>query len=495
MKRILILVLAAAMFLSTAAVSSADGIDVKVQGQWDFAFGWAINDAFRNNVNRKSPRDNDDFIARQRIRTQVNFITSEYLQGVLAFEIGTQDWGRGGSSGRGSGGALDADGVNIETRRAYLDWIIPNTEISVRMGIQGIKLPSGPMGSPMWDADVAGIVVSSPITDWLSATVFWVRPFDAYYNDTESGTNRHLDDEVDLFALLLPMSGDGWAFTPWGIWGSVGSASGMYDYLFFNAYPPNTVDSENSRATAWWGGAHFELSLFDPLIFNIDGAYGRINQNNLHGFQNLGAIGNWGTKGWYIGATLDYKLDWATPGLFGWYASGDKESDVDDGWLGRLPALGADGGAFHPTSFGFGGSTTVGVGTDSLIATTGSGHWGIGLQLKDFSFIEDLSHTIRVAYYRGTNDEDVIRNFGSINRGFMRYAAHDQMYLTKKDSVWEVNFDHQYKIYENLTMVVELGWLRLDSDEDVWGRAWTRTGGNKEHSNAWKAQVMFKYEF
>jgi len=487
MKRIITLVLAAALILSTAAVSLADGIDVKVKGQWDFAFGWVVNNAFNKNVNNKSDRGNDDFLARHRIRTQVNFITSEYLQGVLMFEIGSFDWGRGGSNGRGSGGALDADGVNIETKRAYLDWIIPNTEISVRMGIQGLTLPSTPMGSPMWDSDVAGVVVSSPVTDWLSATAFWIRPFDAFYNDNDGpGSNRSLDDEVDIFGLLLPMSGDGWAFTPWGMWGSVGSASGMYEYLLLGERA-NYVNSQNSRATAWWGGAHLELTMLDPFIFNFEGIYGRINQNNLNGSGLPLITNNWGTKGWFLGATLDYQLDWATPGLFGWYASGDKEGDVEDGWLGRLPALGADGGSFYPTSFGFAGSFNTGIATDGQISNTGTGHWGIGLQLKAFSFCEDLTHTIRVAYYRGTNDEDVVRRFGDL-----RFRAHDPMYLTKKDSVWEVNFDHKYKIYENLTMAVELGWLRLNSDEDVWSHA---SNNDKEHSNAWKAQVLFKYTF
>lgn len=484
MKRITALVLTVAFVLSTAAVSFADGIDVKVKGQWDFAFGWAVNNNFTDTGNRKANRSNDDFIARHRIRTQVNFIASESLQGVLMFEMGTYNWGR-----KSNGAALDADGVNIETKRAYLDWVIPNTEIAVRMGIQGIKLPSTPMGSPMWDADVAGILVSSPITDWLSVTGFWVRPFDAYYNDSEAGWgDRSLDDEVDVFGLLLPMSGDGWAFTPWGMYGFVGTASGMYDYLFFGDYE-NSVTAENSHTKAWWAGAHLEISILDPLIFNLEGIYGRLNRADLTGLLPAGSP-NVGTKGWFIGATLDYKLDWATPGIFAWYASGDKESDVEDGWLGRLPALGADGGSFYPTSFGFAGSFCTGIATDGQISNTGTGHWGVGIQLADFSFIEDLKHTIRVAYYRGTNDEDIIKGGGNVNRGFFRFGAHDPLYLTKKDSVWEVNFDHQYKIYENLTMGVELGWLRLDSDLDVWGHR-----GNREDSDAWKAQVMVKYTF
>ena len=39
-------------------------------------------------------------------------------------------------------------------------------------------------------------------------------------------------------------------------------------------------------------------------------------------------------------------------------------------------------------------------------AMTYSGTWGIGLQLKDLSFVDDLSHTFRVAYW-GRNKQPV----------------------------------------------------------------------------------------
>ena len=129
MKKLRWLVVLAAMLFTTAA--NADGVDVKVKGEWDFAFGWANNTNFRNNRDSKNTlgggyRDDDNFIARQRIRTQINFIASEHLQGVLMFEIGDIDWGNGGDNanskvGQGSGGNLDADGVNVKTKRAYLN--------------------------------------------------------------------------------------------------------------------------------------------------------------------------------------------------------------------------------------------------------------------------------------------------------------------------------------------------------------------------------------
>jgi hypothetical protein len=498
MKRLSVLLLAAMLVLGAAGTARADGIDLKVRGEWDWAFGWVVNGQFSGGAHNKGKRDNDNFFAAQRLRTQIDFISSENLSGVVMFEIGKTNWGR-----KDEGGALDSDGKIVELKRAYLDWVVPDTKISVRMGIQGIKLPSTPMGSTLMDADIAGVVVSSPITDWLGVTAMWLRPFDAQTNDNDNlsvgGQNgkNHLDDEVDAFGLLLPITGNGWSFTPYGIYAFIGANSGIYDYLYRDMDYNNTVTVENSSTKGWWLGGHFQLDMFEPLVFNIDGVYNHISRADLGGFGHdaNGAGGlkpgtQIGSQGWFIAATLDYKLDWATPGIFGWYASGDKANSDDDGMMGRLVSFASDGGGFTPTSFGFGGSFSSGISEDGYVNGTGVGTWGIGIQLADVSFIEDLSHTLRVAYYRGTNDSDLIKKNPEYQKagGYLR-LSHDVMYLTDKDSVIEVNFDHKYQLYENLTMAVELGWLHLKTDKDTWG------DNGDETENAWKGQVMFKYSF
>ena len=478
--------------ISVAATVYADGIDVKVKGTWDFAFGYLHNKPFRESVNRSDGRtgkvrDNDKIESRQRVRTQVNFITSENLQAVLMFEIGDIDWGRAkGNSGRGSGGALDSDGVNIETRLAYLDWLVPNTDISVRMGLQRLTLPSGRMGNPVFDADVAGVVASSPITDWLSATGFWIRPFDAYLNDEGVFAGRdNLSDETDVFGLILPMSYGNISFTPYFAYGFLGANSGVYDYIYGSGGYANSVDV-NSKAKVWWAGANFEATILDPLVLNIDAIYGRQQRTDLGNFYGSTNT-ELGTSGWYVGATLDYTLDWGTPGIFGWWASGDKSNSDRDGKYGRIPVLGIDG-AFLATTFGAGGYYAIGNGGNyALVTNTGTGTWGVGIQLADVSFVEDLSHTLRFACYRGTNDTDVVKRGGN----YWRYAV-DMIYLTREDSVFEINFDHQYKIYDNLTAILELGYLRLSSDRDVWG---SRGMNLKENDDAWKAEISFRYAF
>jgi hypothetical protein len=71
----------------------------------------------------------------------------------------------------------------------------------------------------------------------------------------------------------------------------------------------------------------------------------------------------------------------------------------------------------------------------------------------------------------------------------------DGLYLTTDDSVFEINFDHQYNIYENLTAALELGWLHLNSDEETWGRGAANGSEGHEGTNAWKAQVYFTFSF
>ena len=509
MRRITILVLALAFALGGISAAKADGIDVKVKGQWDFAFGWATNVGWADSIHHeRSGRNADDFIARSRVRTQINFITSEYLQGVLLFEIGNLDWGRdaGGKSGQGSGGGLDADGVNVETKRAYLDWIIPNTEVSVRMGIQGVKLPSGPMGSPIMDADVAGIVVSSPITDMFSITGFWIRPFNQNLND---GANNYAEDEMDVFGLILPVKGDGWAVTPWGVYSFLGANSGYYDYLYGrsggNRYT-NTVQADDNTGV-WWAGINFELTMFDPLKFTFDVMYGDAHKNDVSGLNISEKRGAWGgiggvnnvpagypevgTRGWFLDATLDYKMDWGTPGIFGWWSSGDSANSDDTGQLGRMPILSTDTG-WQATTFGALGSPNIA--TEGVVIGSATGTWGVGVQIAKMSFIQDLSHTIRVAYYQGTNDNELVQKGGI----FLSTRNAGDMYLTDKDSVIEVNFDHEYKIYENLTALLELGYIHLSLDDSTWNsrdNIGRRYNNGDDSNNAWKAQLQFQYKF
>lgn len=62
-------------------------------------------------------------------------------------------------------------------------------------------------------------------------------------------------------------------------------------------------------------------------------------------------------------------------------------------------------------------------------------------------------------------------------------------YLTTRDSLVEFNLVNTYKIYDNLTMNLELDYLVNCMDNSTWKKA--NTSSSFEKQDMWKAQVTF----
>ena len=132
-KYFLALLLSAGMLFGAPTNSKA--IDFKAKGQWLIGFGLGNANLGSGEVVHKD----DLFSAAQRFRLQLDAIASEQLSGTIFFEIGTQDWGD-----NRRGGALGADGDNaVKIKNAYIDWIVPETDLTLRMGLQIGRLPPG----------------------------------------------------------------------------------------------------------------------------------------------------------------------------------------------------------------------------------------------------------------------------------------------------------------------------------------------------------------
>ena len=73
---------------------------------------------------------------------------------------------------------------------------------------------------------------------------------------------------------------------------------------------------------------------------------------------------------------------------------------------------------------------------------------------------------------KGTNDTEMVRG-GVVARDAMATVGNN-MYLTTKDKLWEVNFDSQYKLYEGLTLAFELGCVSISMPIRSSGMIYTR---------------------
>ena len=500
MKKLMTLALAAAMMLGAATGASA--IDFKAKGQWIMSFDYGMHGNFSESKakNNSGFKNEDEFEARQRVRLQLDAVASEALSGTVFFEIGDTYWGK-----NSNGGALGADQKIVEVKNAYIDWTVPNTDLKFRMGIQGIQLPNVAGGSAILDDDVAAITASYQFNENVALTAMWARP----YNDNYTGTDRvNYHDNMDLFALMLPLTFEGVKLTPWAMYGMIGvnSWDAMDNGLHMGSYPPyslrpyplayngGTLDTDKSYGSAFWAGLPIAVTAFDPLNIEVDINYGYVESMGRYDVQQLNSgawrRGDTQREGWLVKALVEYKMDWGTPGIFGWYASGD-DGNVKNG-SERLPSI---AGAGNFTSFMGDGNLAWGTGYNFYDNNlTYAGTWGVGLQIADVSFVEDLKHTFRVAYWGGTNSPSMVKYMGSAVAWNETTAKQDGPYLTTNDGLLEFNLVNSWQIYENLEANLELGYIVNMMDKDTWDKSYV-SNRNWSKQDAWKAQLIFAYSF
>ncbi|MBQ4132654.1 MAG: outer membrane homotrimeric porin [Desulfovibrionaceae bacterium] len=498
MKKMLSLAVAGGVLAASASIASS--ADFRVSGTFDFGFGLYDNTSFTKDDGE------ENFDAKQRFRAQIEVITSESLKGVAQFEIGDTEWGSGGGAtwggsnvGGSSGGAMGSDGVAVEVRHLYLDWLVPQTDLQVRMGIQPFALPravgraDGEDGGYILDDDMAGVLFSYNFNENAGINLGWFRPWDGAV-----GSGPHTDpagfrwgshDEVDIFALAFPIEmKSNFNFTPYFMFATIGDR--MSGGAEQNGDPKTGFDGGTvarwltgngafgKDGTAWWTGFAFDMSYLDPFVASVDFTYGSYSADDVTTpdpgmpAPYPGTPASPDRAGWAVMAKFGYKLDYFTPILFGWYGSG---ADVDggDGLDGLLPSLSPDWGL---TSFGW--SNAHFGGREYLIGDSPAGTWAIGVGLEDIRFIDNLTSQLRFAYFRGTND---VEHFNMTQGNAFR----DYKLLDSSDWGMEVNLDNVINIYENLDMFVELAWIHLSLDHEP----------ADFDDNAWKGYLGFTYAF
>ncbi len=523
-KRITTLLLAAAMLLGTATVGSA--IEFKTKGIWSMNYeygsggnfterGRSVNGTKGTHTTGWGRYGEDQFEAKSRVRLQLDAVASEALSGTVYFEIGGITWGRANR-----GGALGADGTMVKIKHSYLDWVVPQTEVKVRMGIERIFLPDFTTeASQAFDADVAGMTVSVPVSDWLNLSAFWARPYNDNWTGTSSSPQNYLDN-FDIFGLAAPVRQPGFNITPWAMLGAFGSNSfrSGNDFYGKNSQGIGSIglapavyalkDSKvgrqtaNAYSTVGWAGITGEMTAFNPFRLAASFNYGAVDT----GVQALNR------SGWYAAMLAEYKFDWGTPGLYGWYTSGD-DDNIKNG-SERMPTIEANNESTNGMS-NFGTLGTWTLGRDTLIGSTFVGTWGVGARVKDVSFIDKLKHSFHVnllggtnspamaKYIKGARDIDGYTSFtpdtgtGSADFNTANYYG---LYLTSQDYAAEFGMRSTYQIYDNLRLLVEANYIALwlDQSRGVWG-GYTSTSGNQVGANsttdAWNVNVSFIYRF
>lgn len=440
-------IFAAALALCVSASAGiAHAIDFKISGQWAVGFEYS-------NVQPRHMRHsaNDYFGAMQRFRVQLDAVASEQLSGSVQLELGRTEWGHAAT-----GGALGSDGKNIKVRFAWLDWMIPQTDIKVRMGLQTIMLPGvlSQWGfSPIFGKEMAGITVSSPLYKGddlrVDGTFFWARP----YNDNSINPEHLWLDNMDVFGLVLPIVSNSFRIKPYVMYSLMGKYSmadinppygdngvvaprgGLMPVLgdshTYTWFQNNYLNGLNKDwGNGFWFGIAADFDLTDSLNLALEGAYGSVDMGevkNYTGF-NDGQSKTFDVKreGWYVGAKLDYKYDWGVPGLLFWYGQGDDDNPYNGSE--RLPQYNTPWGV---SSLGYGGGVWDEF-TWKVLGHNPAGTIGMIAQIDKLSFIEKLNHTLRFGYYIGTNSPEMPRK---ANMTYPTRADGPNAYLTTTDTM------------------------------------------------------------
>jgi len=444
MKR-LVLFATLCTFVLGMAATSASAADIKATGSYVFEAVWGD----------KSMSDNDsdsNFDVYQRLRTKFEFIANENLKGVLYTEVGTSTWGEEMQSGTNLTES-SADEGSIEIKAGYIDFNWPGTQQNIKVGHLKVDLPSALGGASMILSDeLPTAMISGPITDHVAYMLGWHRL------QKNSNTSDEDDDaELDAVSVALPLNFDGVSIQPFMVYGYAGDNYKLDEYAGVS-YKKSNLHVDN----VWWTGVAFELTMFDPFVFKADLNYG-----------NADIEGKEDANGWYFGASLEYKgFDFMTPEVFFAWTSGD-DDDAEYKGEGQMPIMPNAAGDWALGSFWFGGDWGVGDLASVDADDESLGFWVLGLSLKDISFFEGLTHTVNLLYIQGTNDQDNVKSTTS------------RTYLGDDDSLFEIDLNSAYSIYDELTAYVELGWIAEDFD----GK---RDDGSDD---AWKVSTGLNYQF
>lgn len=529
MKKLTGFLLAATILMGAATPGQA--VEFKVRGSWQYAFDYIQGGSFMGK-NRQGQREigqqwaavhqkRDNFEAIQRLHLQLHAVASENLSGTVFFEIGEQRWGMAAQ-----GGALGADGGNmVKIKQSYLDWRVPGTGLKLRMGLQGMKLPGFAMDSPVLHDDLAALSAAWTFSPKVTASAAWMRLLNDNWQGDASRPANFIDN-FDLVALTVPVTLDGLKFTPWAMAGGMGPNSlmpatvtgmpggskkftlnnpmastqgidglqlrdGLYPAAFSTRRTgPSIWDDEYS--TLYWGGITGDWTALDPFRVRADFVYGGVKRQ--HEYLNR--------QGWYSMLVMEYATDWGLPGIYGWYFSGDDDNPHNGSE--RLPYIATTNNLHNSLStFGYRGNPSMG-GAKGVLGTNPSGTWGIGARVKDLSFLENLRHTLRLNYFGGTNSPEMAkyitgrkaedgagRQIYRNNTDFNSFGT----YLTTEDKGMEINLDSTFKATENLNFFVNLGYIHLWLDKDVWGRYQNTSGDSLNVADAWKASLTVVYSF
>ncbi len=310
------------------------------------------------------------------LRVRPRFDTSDdngNITATLRLEIGDIEFGNGGGAmgvtnmspsaitpgsarvGNGAGGSLGADGVNVETKWAYIDFAMPfGVPARVRAGIQPWFTPKG----ILVDDDIIGVRAYGQ-TKPVSYELAWYRASGGPLTTAvpagaagQSATSNTFDNNYDFYQFRTDV-----AVAPW-------LNPGVY-YIFgrnaTNCTPTPCPPTNRVRESHYVG---FTTTGKAGIVsFDLDAIYGYADGGPAGTFGTVGGLGTHTVAGWALDGGVHFPVGPVTMNVVAAYGSGDSRTDAQKS--GAFPAIApswngagglyemiGSGGTFDATEFG-----------------------------------------------------------------------------------------------------------------------------------------------
>jgi len=394
------------------------------------------------------------------------------VKGVYAIEIGGVRWGREGS-GKSQGGSYSGDGVNVETRWAYLDLQTPGVEQKMRwrMGLLPLDI-----NSFLWQETATGLQLYGTANELIDYQLGWIRSVDKLATDESERNLENVDNITGRvnFNVNPELKIGVFGLYTWGDNDPASSAD-------FAAVTPRSYEYKAwaTDAKSSWYNIGIDGSWSPGKWFvNWDLIYqgGKLEDINFDDseFSGQSASGDFDVSAWLGHVDVGYKFGKPKLTYTFWFASGDDDAGDDnfDGFLSidvdRADSLSIFEGPY----------------VDDVTYFTERPYmldkgFIINKLALDYQWTEKLRVGTAAMYMMTDKDIEYTSTGGSSE--------------SNDDIGFELNGYFTYMLYKNLELSVNAGYLWSGDAMDAFETGTDRDGSADENIFVSSARVRWKF--
>ena len=298
MKKYLVWIGAAVLVMALASPSMAQ---FKSWGHLEVESYWMGNKSFDKDASDRNYQG-----VGMRYRFNLGYGDPKTVMAVLGFEANSRGFGEGPSdttagsfassgypagkpvsgnasyvsaAGKTSVGGWGTDAIGLQVRHAYLDFTIPNTPLTMQIGLQGVGI-GGFLGRFFMLKDVPAFILNGNFAPHTISAFWWKGVKQNYY----------VDNDLDYFGMLYRMKQkmvnveawfvygndrrseiDTWTYTTTpGTTASYPTATTPYTYSIVQTLTPRLYEQK-----PWWVGANVPMTFgnlkFEPTFIYLGG--------------------------------------------------------------------------------------------------------------------------------------------------------------------------------------------------------------------------------